>query len=110
MNVGVAPFPTSFALDNDPNFSATTNDGKADNIFVDQDTGDIIIIESGFLDSVDGIGPDHEPGVIRREVLSYDDGLGKIQFGAGIFPGPFAAQGSITTTARASLGFHATSA
>jgi hypothetical protein len=82
--VGAGPiFPTSFALDNDPFVSATTNDGKADNIFVDQDTGDIIIIESGFGDLVDGFDTvDREPAVIRREVLSYDDGLGKIQFGA----------------------------
>ncbi len=74
--------PDSFALDNDPFVSATTNDGKADNIFVDQDTGDLIIIESGFNDSLDGIGADHEPAVIRREVITYDNGSGQIQFGA----------------------------
>ena len=42
----------------------------------------MIIIESGYLDLADGIGPDHEPAVIRREVLTYDNGLGQIQFGA----------------------------
>jgi hypothetical protein len=81
--VGPGPYPTSFALDNDPFVSSATNDGKADNIFVDSDTGDIIIIESGYLDVVDGIDTvDREPSVIRREVLNYDDGTGKIQFGA----------------------------
>jgi len=81
--VGAGPtFPTSFALDNDPAVNSSSNDGKADNIFVDSDTGDLIIIESGFNDFADGIGPDHEPSVIRREVLSYDNGLGQIQFGA----------------------------
>jgi hypothetical protein len=74
--------PTAFALDNDPYSDPTSNDGKADNVFVDQDTGDVIIMESGYLDSADGIGPDHEPAVIRREVLTYDNGLGQIQFGA----------------------------
>jgi len=82
--VGAGPnFPTSFALDNDPAVNSAANDGKADNIWVDQDTGDLIIIEGGFGDTADGVpGGDHEPSVIRREVLSYDDGLGKIQFGS----------------------------
>ncbi len=82
--VGAGPnFPTSFALDNDPAVNSAANDGKADNIWVDQDTGDLIIIEGGFGDTTDGVpGGDHEPSVIRREVLSYDDGLGKIQFGS----------------------------
>ncbi len=81
--VGPGPFPTSFALDNDPFTNATPNDGKADNIFVDSDTGDIIIIESGYNDIADGFDTvDREPSVIRREVISYDDGTGKIQFGA----------------------------
>ena len=72
----------SFALDNDPFTSATTNDGKADNIFVDPNTGNLIIVESGFGDTVDGIDTiDREPSVIVREVLSYDDN-GQIRFGA----------------------------
>lgn len=83
-NVGGGPvFPTSFALDNDPFVNPTTNDGKADNIFVDQDTGDLIIIEGGFGDLADGFDTvDREPAVIRREVTSYDNGLGQIEFGA----------------------------
>ncbi len=82
--VGAGPeFPNSFALDNDPFVDASTNDGKADNIWVDQDTGDLIIIEGGFGDTADGVaGGDHEPSVIRREVLTYDNGSGQIQFGA----------------------------
>ncbi len=82
--VGGGPdFPTSFQLDNDPFNDSSANDGQADHIFVDSDTGDIIIIESGFGDAgIASIGADHEPSVIRREVLSYDDGEGRIQFGA----------------------------
>jgi hypothetical protein len=83
--VGYRPFNTgftSFALDNDPFTSTTTNDGKADNIFVDSDTGDLIIVESGFQDSGHGIGPDHEPAVIRLAIDSYDNGAGQIQLGA----------------------------
>lgn len=82
--VGGGPdFPDSFALDNDPAVNSASNDGQADHIFVDSDTGDIIIVESGFGDSGrPGIGADHEPAVIRREILSYDDGNGRIQFGA----------------------------
>ena len=52
--------------------------GKADNIFVDQDTGDLIIIESGFNDAADGVGPDHEPAVLRVPV-DYDNGFGEIE-------------------------------
>ncbi|MEQ8847223.1 PEP-CTERM sorting domain-containing protein [Botrimarina sp.] len=82
--VGGGPdYPTSFALDNDPLSDPTSNDGKAEHIFVDADTGDLIIVESGFGDAADGISDaDHEPAVIRREVLTYDNGEGRIQFGA----------------------------
>ncbi len=82
--VGAGPtYPTSFALDDDPFVNATLNDGQADNIFVDADTGDLIIIESGFGDNgIATVGADHEPSVIRREVISYDNGSGRIQFGA----------------------------
>ncbi len=81
--VGGGPdFPTSFALDNDPLNDSAANDGQADHIFIDSDTGDIIIVESGFGDAgIATVGADHQPSVIRREVLSYDDGLGRIQFG-----------------------------
>ena len=82
--VGGGPtFPTTFELDDDPFVNSSLNDGQADHIFVDSDTGDLIIVESGFGDAgIATIGADHEPSVIRREVLSYDDGAGRIQFGA----------------------------
>ena len=79
-SLGYRPFTTgntAFALDNDPFTNPASNDGRADKIFVDADTGDLIIIESSFSDAVPT-----EPGVIRREVVSYDNGSGEIQFGA----------------------------
>jgi len=86
--VGYRPFssvgnPTAFALDNDPFTATNTNDGKADNIFVDADTGDVIIVESGFGDAAGGIGTvDLEPSVLRLAVTSYDNGSGQIELGA----------------------------
>lgn len=76
--LGYRPFlngAPSFALDNDPaGAGTTTNDGKADNIFVDSDSGDVLIIESGFGDTADGIGlGDMEPSVLRGHV-NYDNG------------------------------------
>jgi hypothetical protein len=83
--VGYRNFTTgapAFALDNDPFFSTATNDGKGDHIHVDLDTGDIIIVESGFNDTLDGIGAgDHEPALLRAEIVSYDNG-GQIEIGA----------------------------
>jgi hypothetical protein len=71
--------PFTLSLSNDP---AVGEDlmGKADNIFVDKDSGDLIIIESGFNDMADGVGPDHEPAVLRVPV-DYDNGFGEIEFG-----------------------------
>jgi hypothetical protein len=71
--------PFFLTLSNDP---ANGEDllGKADNIFVDEDSGDLIIVESGYNDAVDLVGPDHEPGVLRVSV-DYDNGLGEIEFG-----------------------------
>ena len=71
--------PFTLVLSNDP-AAGEDERGKTDNVFVDQDTGDLIIIESGFNDSMDGIGPDHEPGVLRVPV-DYDNGMGEIEFG-----------------------------
>ena len=81
--IGVGPnFPTSFNLSDDPFLNPSAEDGQAEHIFVDEDTGDLIIVESGFGDAnIATIGVDHEPSVIRREVLSYDDGNGRIEFG-----------------------------
>ncbi|WP_432798033.1 PEP-CTERM sorting domain-containing protein [Poriferisphaera sp. WC338] len=77
-NVGVGPdFPTSFAVDDDPTVNAAANDGTADKIFVDPNTGNLVIVESGFFNS-----PQHEPKVIVREVDSYNDANGQIDFGA----------------------------
>jgi hypothetical protein len=69
--------PTDFALDDNPAVSTTTNDGKSDNIFVDKDTGDVIIVESGFGD----LTPT-EPGVLRLHINSYDNGSGQIDTGS----------------------------
>ena len=69
--------PIAQTISNDP---AVTEDfkGKIGNIFVDQDSGDVIIIENGFADNTDGIGPDHEPAALRMHVASYDNGSGMI--------------------------------
>jgi Dockerin type I domain len=88
--VGPGPsFPTSFSLDDNPFVNPTSNDGKAVKVFVDQDTGALIIVESGFGDvddpadpEMDGDPNDPKIGVIRREVQAYDNGVGQIQFGA----------------------------
>ncbi|RIK73505.1 MAG: hypothetical protein DCC67_17835 [Planctomycetota bacterium] len=69
--------PTSFALDDNPAASTTTNDGRSDNLFVDQDTGDLIIVESGFGDATPT-----EPGVLRLHINSYDNGAGQIDVGS----------------------------
>ncbi len=69
--------PTSFALDDDPLTSTGTNDGKSDNLFVDRDSGDLIIIESGFGDATPT-----EPGVLRLNINSYDNGSGQIDVGS----------------------------
>jgi hypothetical protein len=71
--------PLTLTLSNDP--AVGDLNGKIDNFFIDQDTGDLIIIESGFNDQSGGIGPDHEPGVLRVSV-DYDNGSGQISFGA----------------------------
>jgi hypothetical protein len=68
--------PTSFALDDNPAASTATNDGKSDNIFVDKDSGDLIIVESGFGDATPT-----EPGVLRLHINSYDNGSGQIDVG-----------------------------
>jgi hypothetical protein len=71
--------PFTLTLSNNPAAGEDLN-GKADNIFVDQDTGDLIIVESGFEDMADSVGPDHEPAVLRVPV-DYDNGMGEIEFG-----------------------------
>jgi hypothetical protein len=78
--IGYRPFaitnsPTAFALDNDP-FNGNDNMGHIDQIFIDYDTGDVIFVEAGFVDD-----PNHEPGVFRLEIVSYDNN-GEIELGA----------------------------
>jgi hypothetical protein len=71
--------PFTLVLSNNP-AAGEDERGKTDNVFVDQDTGDLIIVESGFNDMADGVGSDHEPGVLRVPV-DYDNGMGEIEFG-----------------------------
>ena len=68
----------STVIFNDPNDytadpNTTTPDGKIEQVFVDSN-GDLIVVESGFLDSdPNGIGlaMDHQPAVYRIPVTSY---------------------------------------
>ncbi len=66
-----------FILDDNPVLNSSSNDGDVNGIHVNPLTGDIFIIESGFFDAVQD-----EPSVIIREVTSYDNGSGQIEFGA----------------------------
>jgi hypothetical protein len=70
--------PNYLTLSNDPAAGSDLK-GQADNVFIDKDTGDLIIVESGFNDDVNGVGPAHEPGVLRVAV-NYDS-AGQIEFG-----------------------------
>jgi hypothetical protein len=70
--------PLTFTISNDP--AVEDHRGKVDNMFVDQDTGDLLLIESGLGDFEDGIGADHEPGVLRLPI-QYDKGTGQIGIG-----------------------------
>jgi hypothetical protein len=80
--VGPSPFAKSFALDEDPEVSTTTNDGDLDGFDLDLN-GNLVIRESDFL-SV----PKAEPKFITRAVASYNAGdsdlnsIGEITFGA----------------------------
>jgi hypothetical protein len=70
--------PNYLTLSNDPAAGSDLK-GQADNVFIDKDTGDLIIVESGFNDDVNGVGPAHEPAVLRVPV-NYDS-AGQIEFG-----------------------------
>ncbi len=77
-NVGAGPvFPVDFVLDDNPLLSTTSNDGDVNGLHVNPLTGDLFIIESGNFDALAD-----EPAVIIRHIDSYDDGTGKIDFGA----------------------------
>jgi len=66
-----------FVLDDNPVLDPSSNDGDVTGIHVNPLTGDLFIIEGGFFDTVQD-----EPAVIIREVTSYDNGSGQIEFGA----------------------------
>ncbi len=67
MQVGPSPYPTGFALDNDPVVNPASNDGVADWVQIDKN-GNLLIGESGFFESP----VPTEPKVISRAVLNYD--------------------------------------
>jgi hypothetical protein len=62
-----------FDMDNDP-AAGNDNTGRVGRLFVDADTGDLVVVEEGFQDT-----PSAEPAVIRVPV-NYDDS-GKIALG-----------------------------
>ncbi len=69
---------TTRALDNDPEFDPTTNDGSFDFFQVDEN-GNLLIAESGFFDTVPGGqsgngGPAGEPAFQRLNVAQYQTG------------------------------------
>jgi len=69
-----------FTLSNDPAVGFDLK-GSADNIFVDTDTGDLIVVESGFGDLANGVDTvDREPSILRVPV-NYDNGSGQILLG-----------------------------
>jgi PEP-CTERM motif len=73
--------PNYLSLSDDPANDPFGFNGKANDIHVDQDTGDLIIVESGFNDAADGVTvADQEPGILRVPV-NYDNGSGEIEFG-----------------------------
>jgi hypothetical protein len=72
--------PTKFDMDNIPGTPNPAQGGRVGNLFVDEDTGDLIIVEEGFRDSAALGGPGSlEPAVLRRSV-NYDS-AGKIDLG-----------------------------
>ncbi len=82
---GVAPFPKAFALDEDPEVSANTNDGDIDGFDLDSNNN-LVIRESDFLGS--GNAGNLEPKIITRAVSNYNAGdsdvntINEITFGA----------------------------
>ncbi len=75
--IGAGPdFPTVTVLDDNPVIDPSANNGDGDRIFVDRDSGSVVIVESGFFDN-----PQDEPSVITREILNYQNGDGRIEVG-----------------------------
>ncbi len=81
LQAGPSPFPTGFALDEDPTVDPASNDGEHDATIVDEN-GNLIIIESGFFDT-----PAEEPKIITRDILDYNvsdsdaSGVDEVQVG-----------------------------
>jgi hypothetical protein len=73
--------PTKIEIEDVPGAPNPLQGGRVGNLFVDKDTGDLIIVEEGFLDTLALGGPgDTEPAVLRRSV-NYNSG-GQIALGA----------------------------
>jgi hypothetical protein len=71
--------PTKFDMEHDPANPGFS--GRVGNIFVDEDTGDLIVVEEGFQDNPAFGGPGfHEPAVIRMSGIDYDSS-GQIALG-----------------------------
>gem|GEM_PF-1316361 len=78
-STGGDPFPTAFAMDEDPSSDTTTNDGEIDNLRVDRN-GNLVIVESGFFDTDpagtgqagDGGLPAEEPRTITVQIADYN--------------------------------------
>jgi hypothetical protein len=66
---------TKFTMSNDPGAGTPDGLGQVSKLFVDSDTGDLIVVEEGYLDA-----PTGEPAVLRVPV-NYDSG-GQIALGA----------------------------
>jgi hypothetical protein len=66
-----APYPTAFALDEDPTVDANTNDGDLDGFDLDS-LGNLVIRESGFTS--DTLDVDQEPKIITRVIANYNAG------------------------------------
>lgn len=66
LNAGPPPYPTGFALDDNPNINPASNDGVLDWIRVDGQ-GNLLIGESGFFEPIPT-----EPKVIGRTITNYD--------------------------------------
>ncbi len=62
-----------FSVDDNPFVDPTLDDGSGDQVLVDHNTGDLVIVESGFFDS-----PTHEPKVFKLLIDTYDNGSDQI--------------------------------
>ena len=69
-------FLNTLGADQNPSVDPSTNDGDSKRVLVDAN-GNVILIESGFYDT-----PQHEPTVQKLNILSMDDGNGRIELGA----------------------------